>query len=76
MIEIHTNLYVGNETDYEHKVKNQEGWDVIHACKEPYHREALGYSGRGAPKAHPEYLMAKRENRGKQINRQTEERRK
>lgn len=63
MTEIHKNLYVGNETDYEFKVRNQEGWSVIHACKEPYHRQALGYRGRGASKDHPEYLMAKRENR-------------
>ena len=63
MTEIHKNLFVGNETDYEYKVKNQDGWNVIHACKEPYHRQALGYSGRGAPKDHPEYLLAKRENR-------------
>jgi len=63
MTEIHTNLYVGNENDYEFKVKNREGWNVIHACKEPYHRQTLGYSGRGAPKDHPEYLIAKRDNR-------------
>ncbi|MEX2484094.1 MAG: dual specificity protein phosphatase [Brumimicrobium sp.] len=63
MTEIHKNLFVGNENDYEFKVKNQEGWSVIHACKEPYHRRALGYSGRGAPKNHPEYLLAKRESR-------------
>lgn len=43
--------------------KNQEGWSVIHAYKEPYHRRELGYSGRGAPKDHPEYLLAKRRNR-------------
>ncbi|MDZ7721057.1 MAG: dual specificity protein phosphatase [Balneolaceae bacterium] len=36
---------------------------MVHACKEPCHRQALGYSGRGAPKDHPEYLMAKRGNR-------------
>ncbi len=63
MTEIYKNLFIGNETHYEHKVKNQKDWSVIHACKEPYHRQALGYSGRGAPKDHPEYLMAKRENR-------------
>lgn len=63
MTEIHKNLFIGNENDYEFKVKNQEGWSVIHACKEPYHRQALGFLGRGAPKDHPEYLMAKRENR-------------
>lgn len=63
MTEIYKNLFVGNETDYEFKVRNQEGWNVIQACKEPYHRQTLGYSGRGAPKDHPEYLMAKRDNR-------------
>ncbi|MEX2409784.1 MAG: dual specificity protein phosphatase [Candidatus Paceibacterota bacterium] len=63
MTEIYNNLFIGNETDYELKVKNQEGWSVVHACKEPYHRQALGYSGRGAPKNHPEYLIAKRGNR-------------
>jgi len=63
MTEIHKNLFIGNKNDYEFKVKNQEGWNVVHACKEPYHRQALGYSGRGAPKNHPEYLIAKRGNR-------------
>lgn len=63
MTEIHANLFIGNESDYEFNVKNQDGWNVIHACKEPYHRQALGYSGRGAPKDDPEYLMAKRGNR-------------
>lgn len=63
MIEIYQNLYVGDQTDFERKVRNQMGWSIVHACKEPYHREAVGYSGRGAPKHHPEYLIAKRGNR-------------
>ncbi|MEX2409780.1 MAG: dual specificity protein phosphatase [Candidatus Paceibacterota bacterium] len=63
MTQIHKNLFVGNETDYEFKVKNHEVWSVVHACKEPYHQQALGYSGRGAPKDHSEYLIAKRGNR-------------
>jgi hypothetical protein len=63
MIEVYPNLFVGNEQDYEFKVSNQDGWSVVHACKEPYHRQALGYSGRGAPKNHPEYLVAHRDNR-------------
>ncbi|MEX2437617.1 MAG: dual specificity protein phosphatase [Candidatus Paceibacterota bacterium] len=63
MTEIHPNLFIGNKNDYEFKLINQEGWSVVHACKEPYHRQALGYSGQGAPKDHPEYLMAKRGNR-------------
>lgn len=62
MIEIHPNLYVGAESD-EHQTRGQPGWFVIHACKEPYHRQALGYTGRGAPKDHPEYLVARRPGR-------------
>lgn len=41
MIEIHPNLFVGGETD-EHQIRGQTGWFVIHACKEPYHWDALG----------------------------------
>jgi predicted protein tyrosine phosphatase len=36
---------------------------VVHCAKEPYHREALGYTSRGAPKDHDEYLFAKRDDR-------------
>ena len=60
MIEIAENLYIGNELDYEKIVKSESGWAVVHACKEPYHRQALGYTSRGAPKEHPEYLYAYR----------------
>jgi hypothetical protein len=63
MIEIMKNLYVGNEMDYEMTVKRQEGWAIVHACKEPYHRQAVGYSGRACSKDHPEYLLARRGNR-------------
>lgn len=37
-----------------------ENWFIIHAAKEPWHRDALGYTERGAPPNHPEYLVAKR----------------
>lgn len=63
MIEIHPNLFIGNEYDYESQVRNEPGWCVVHACKEPYHRQALGYTQRAAPKNHPEYLIARRGNR-------------
>jgi len=63
MIEVHQNLFVGNQSDYDFKVSKQDGWAVVHACKEPYHRLFLDYKGRGAPKDHPEYLLAKRGNR-------------
>lgn len=63
MIEVHPKLFVGNQDDYDYNVSRQTGWATVHACKEPYHRQALGYSGRGAPKTHPEYLIARRGNR-------------
>jgi len=63
MIEIHSNLYVGHQGNYEYQVKGQDGWAVVHACKEAYQRQLLGYTTRGAPKDHPEYLFAERGNR-------------
>jgi hypothetical protein len=62
MIEVHHNLFVGSEVD-EVSIRGQTGWFVVHACKDPYHRRALGYTGRGAPKDHPEYLVARRPGR-------------
>ncbi|WP_213287573.1 dual specificity protein phosphatase [Bradyrhizobium sp. sGM-13] len=69
MIEVYPNLFVGNQLDYENHVFSdyaygpKAGWAVVHACKEPYHRQALGYIGRGAPKDHDEYLFAFRGDR-------------
>lgn len=62
MIEVSPHLYVGNQDDYKGRVRGL-GWPVVHACKEPYHRDALGYTTRGAPKDNPEYLIARRGNR-------------
>lgn len=62
MIEVYPNLHVGSEY-YEQRLRGQEGWFFIHACKEPYHRQALGYTGRAAAKTHPEYLIARRADR-------------
>jgi hypothetical protein len=62
MIEVHKNLFVGGQ-DHEASVRGQPGWFIVHACKEPYHRDALGYSGRAASKDHPEYLIARRPGR-------------
>lgn len=63
MVEIVKNLYIGSQDDYELNVKFQTDWFVIHACKEPYHRQALGYTGRAVANTHPEYLIAERGNR-------------
>jgi hypothetical protein len=62
MIELHHNLFVGSQDD-ETSICDQNGWFIVHACKEPYHRQALGYTGRAAPKDHPEYLIARRPGR-------------
>ena len=63
MIEVCPNLFIGDQSAYENNVRGQEDWVIVHACKEPYHRNLLGYRGRGAPKSHPEYLIAIRDNR-------------
>jgi hypothetical protein len=62
MITIYTQVQVGTADDYERIVKREHGWSIVHACKEPYHRQALGYTSRGAPQGHPEYFIAYRDN--------------
>ena len=62
MIEVHHNLFVGSQDD-DASIRDRSAWFVVHACKEPYHRQALGYTGRAAPKDHPEYLIARRPGR-------------
>ena len=57
MIQIHPNIYLGNDEDVK---KTDDSWYVVHACKEPYHRKALGYKGRAPDKSDPEYLYAER----------------
>lgn len=63
MVEVSQNLFVGTAQEYEDKISKEENWAVIHACKEPYHRQLLGYKERGAPKDHKEYLFAVRDSR-------------
>lgn len=60
MIEVYPRLFVGNECDGQ-AASGQDGWFVVHACKEPYHREALGYVTKAAPKEHPDYWFARRD---------------
>lgn len=48
MIEVHPNLFVGSQDD-EAAIRGHPSWFVVHACKEPYHRQALGYTSQGAP---------------------------
>lgn len=58
MREICPGLFVGTQADYESTVRYQEGWWVVHACKDPYHRQLLGYTGQGAPKG-PNYYRVR-----------------
>lgn len=62
MIEVYPNLFIGTRNDYETLVLGRPGWAIVHACKEPYHRKAVGYRLWNAPRKHPEYLIARREN--------------
>jgi hypothetical protein len=62
MTEIFPNLFVGHQGDFEYQVDGRDGWAVVHACKDPYHRKLLGYTTPGAPKG-PEYLFAVRGDR-------------
>lgn len=62
MTEIDKNIFVGNLIDYENHQFDTD-FCFVQACKEPCHREALGYKGRTADKNHPEYLIAYRERR-------------
>lgn len=64
MKSIMSNIYIGKDKDAEQVLSNRcSEWAIIHACKEKWHRELLGYTTRGAPKDHPEYLFAERGNR-------------
>jgi len=63
MKEVFPNLFIGDQSDFEREQEGMRDWAIVQACKEPYHRRALGYAGRGAPKGHPEYFFAYRGNR-------------
>lgn len=61
--EAYPNLFVGNQSDYEECYYPNEFWSFCLAAKEPFHRQAIGYTGRACDKSHPEYLIARRDNR-------------
>jgi len=62
MKEIFEGLLVGNQSNYE-LCDFKENISFVLAAKEPWHRQAIGYTGRACDKAHPEYLIARRENK-------------
>jgi len=61
MKEVFKNLWCGSQWDYINKFDmGDTDWAILHACKEPYHRNFVRYTGRGCPKDSPEYLWALR----------------
>jgi hypothetical protein len=76
-VEVMKNLWLGSQHAFETGIEGwNEGripddenpdpfkdWKILHACKEPYHRQFVGYDDRGASKDDPEYLVAIRGNR-------------
>ncbi len=62
MKKILDNLYVGNQQDYENTFFD-DNFSFCLAAKNPFHKDAVGYTGRACPKEHPEYLWAYRENK-------------
>lgn len=60
MRKISENIYVGNQDDY-YSIKLGE-WAVVHACKDPFHKELVGYRG-NLPKEHPDYPYKEVKNR-------------
>lgn len=67
MREVFNNLFCGDEHDCKNVClqngNHPEHLAILHACKEPFHRQFVGYTGRGCPKDSPEYLWAERGNR-------------
>ncbi len=54
MREVVKGLWVGDRTDYD-EAKDRSDWSFVLAAQS-FHRQLLGYSGRGAPKDSPDYL--------------------
>lgn len=56
------NILITDAVGYEAN-KDDSTLRFVQACKDPYHRDAVGYIGRSCPQDHPEYLYAIRDNR-------------
>ena len=54
MVEIHKNLFIGNDADCEECMEKPD-FAIVHACKSCY-ENGLKYSG-SLPETHPEYLV-------------------
>jgi hypothetical protein len=57
VIRVHDGLFVGGLDDCFHD--ERDGWAVVHACKDPCHKRAIGYTG-NLHQTHPCYLVCER----------------
>lgn len=62
MREVASGLFVGDDRTYQ-SLKDENGFYFLHAAKEPYHRQMVGYSSHGAPRDNTEYYIVARGNR-------------
>jgi hypothetical protein len=58
VIEISNRIWIGNQEDAEYGWRYRNNWAFVHACKEPWHRQFVGYKTRAAPKDSEEYYYA------------------
>ena len=63
MKEVVSNLFVCNQKDLENNVFDEENCSLVLAAKNPFHKNAVGYTGKSCDKNHPEYLIARRGNK-------------
>ena len=56
--EVHERLSFGDQASCTHTIDGSLA--VVHACKEPCHRRAVGYATRTIAKTHPSYLVHER----------------
>jgi len=60
LIEVYKDVFVGDGGSLGIVAEN---CFILYCAKEPWHRQMVGYVGRGAPKNSYEYLFARRDNR-------------
>jgi predicted protein tyrosine phosphatase len=56
--EVTESLAFGDESVCSRDTSGQ--FAIVHACKEPCHRRAVGYTARSLPRTHPHYLVLER----------------
>ena len=61
MILLYKNIFCGNQQDSESVITSND-WIILHCCKDPYHKQLVGYKGNLSPN-HPNYAFIINNNR-------------